>query len=304
MIIGCDLTKIQSLELGVGIGKADQLGLWSVPVDDGVGESLLDMIDATIAPFAEPGQEPRRFEASEKFGSLEYLTLPNEAESSAIASACFAAGRLSKLADVEKNLPLIRFYFARVTDQGGAKLVAVKQAAFFKRVIKTRALIRYFNDSLSIVEGPFFQLDQDFDFIVDADTIHIFRPLQFINVCEMQDAIRQAAPQNVERIAEHLPMFNLSAVARVVTTKSTAANLVASISSQGFMTRLKLETLKTRCAGIGIIFEELDGQMVVDEKDVMNFLKMIDRRHYEDDLSEDGVVFWEAESRRRTTLAR
>jgi len=257
------------------------------------------MLEATRTTLLSIEDGPKQFEASEKHSGIDYLLLPNTEDTSVIAFSCFSAGTIDPLPDAKLSLPSIRFYFTRVFDKDGNLLVGVKQAAFFKSIVRTKGLMRFFDDSLRLIEGPLFQLDHDFDFLINSEYLHILRPRQFIQVCELQKELLRAAPKNVAEISQHLPMFDFSGVLAAASSKSTIANLVASINAQGFMKGINLDKLRIRCAASGVAFNEVNGVISIDNDHIATFLEILDRRRYEFDLAEGDSENWVAGSRKR-----
>jgi hypothetical protein len=294
-----DLSRIENVELGVGIGTGENLALFSLPIEDNIGDELVGMYRTTLSNWDEVDGEPREFNPSEKPAAKDKLIWPNTEEDCPTSYRCFQTGTIDHIGDLAARASELRFYFARISDRDESRVVAVASANVFKRAARANKIVRFWNSSLRILRDPVFQLDYDFDFWIEVNEVKILRPRKFVFICEMQDVIREAAPRNVEAINEHLPMFDLRPIAAAAKEKSRVANLVASIRNQNLMVDLNLEKFTNRCTRIGIEFEQENGRMVVAEKDIVKFLEVIDCRRYSTDLTNNDPAEWLASGRDR-----
>ena len=100
-------------------------------------------------------------------------------------------------------------YFARFTDQYEKKLTAMRRAAHFKGVLKKKMIIlRSMDDTLRITDDKFFKLDADFDLLVDSHGVHVWRPLSYEILGNLDQSILDSVENNVTCIGHDLNFLN------------------------------------------------------------------------------------------------
>ena len=129
------------------------------------------------------------------------------------------------------QIPAISFYFTRIADDGGNRTTGIRRAGTFKGILKSR-LLRFTTDALRIVEDKVFKLDTDFDLLVEASGVSILRPSGFEFVGQLQGAILNAAPANINIIQKELPFVDFGGIKMYATNHPRAARYLASIRVQ------------------------------------------------------------------------
>jgi len=289
--------NVRTTEFGVGRDEAGNRVFSSITVDADVQDALQEMASDTWEAMRLNAAQPARYEPSEKHAATEHLKLPLADE---------LAEQLCDLHNAQ-NLPLdnnalgdpsvVFCYFARMTDARGRRLTALRRATQFKGIVKSR-LIRFVTDALKLVEDNVFKLDKDFDLLVDATTIHIFRPSGFEFVCQLQQAVLDAVPQTVEAIAAELTTVDFSTVAEYAGKHPRAARYLASIRTQP-LDDIDTRALKRLCKQTGVQFQTINGKITVENGHVMGLLEVLDRRRYEVKLVKDAPERFRASSRSR-----
>ena len=297
MMIEFNLDTVEVTEFGVGRESHDGLGFGLVPVDAGVQTALLSMAKATRDRMAVIDDEAAEYEPADKHSGTEYLVVP-------VGGPLDAAVR--ELHDAE-NLPFddahlsdpatIFCYFARFTDQQGRRLTAIRRAAQFKGILKSK-LVRITDDTLRMVEDNVFKLDTDFDLLLDSAFTHIWRPSAFEFLGRLKQAILDAVPDNVDAIASDLAFVDMSGIEEYAMSRPRAARYLASIRSQELQ-GIDQQALEALCHSTGVQIQYANGKIVVKDGDEMGFLEVLDRRRYRLELVPNQPERFRAPSRVR-----
>jgi len=150
---------------------------------------------------------------------------------------------------------------------------------------------------LKLIEGKVFKLDNDFDLLIDNTNIFILRPKGFESIGELEEALLAAVPQNIQNIQKELDFIDFSTIQEYAIEHPRAANYIASIHSQGEMNDIDKNLLKNFCNKTGVEINEVNGKIIVDEKHIMGFLKVLDRRRYGVELVRGLPETYDASSR-------
>jgi hypothetical protein len=189
-------------------------------------------------------------------------------------------------------------YFVRLSDKKGQRLTGVRRATQFKGVLKSR-LLRFVTDALRLVPDRVFKLDNEFDLLVDAACVHILRPSGFEFTATLQDAILTAVPRNIKEIQKDLPYIDCGPIQVFASKHPRAARYLASIRSQSEATNVDKRALKTLCKRTGVKVKESNGEVTVEDSEIMGFLEVLDRRRYELELVKQTPERFRAASRRK-----
>ncbi|MEW8402410.1 MAG: Kiwa anti-phage protein KwaB-like domain-containing protein [Candidatus Thiodiazotropha sp.] len=293
-----DLSSIRTVEFGVGRDDGDEHAFHCVMVDDGVQTALSEMMSATWDAMQKLTNEPVRYEPSEKHSGCEHVYLPLEDRLADRMRNLHEAANL----DIDQNAlddsDAIFCYFARFTDGQGRHLTALRRAIQFKGVLKSR-LIQFGADALKMVEDKVFKLDNDFDLLIDNQRVHILRPSGFEFAGKLQDAILGAVADNVAILGADLPFVQFDGIQQYASTHPRAARYLASIRSQQEVDRIDRQHLIEACGSTGVEITEDGEQIVVDERNIMGFLEVLDRRRYEVRLVPEEPEQYRAPSRTR-----
>jgi hypothetical protein len=192
------------------------------------------------------------------------------------------------------------YYFARFSDSRSRRLTAVRRATQFKGLLKSRnRLIRLVDDTLQVVEDNTFKLDHDFDLLIDSLSVHILRPSGFEFIAELQEAIREAVPDNIASIQEDMPFVDFSGIQEYASRHTRAARHLASIRSQRETQNISQALLKKACRTYGVEARVKNGQITIQAGSEMTFLDILDRRMYELELVDGLPERYRAGSRRK-----
>jgi len=295
-----DVEGIEATEFGVYRNGGNGVTCVVVPSDRQVKRALGEMVVATREEMGNGDVETTRYEPSEKYGSKEYLYVPTDDHAVRALRDLHNAVNLPTQADALRNADAFSCYFARFVDEQERRLTAVRRAAYFKGILKSRnRLVRLVDDSLRIVEEDVFKLDNDFDLIMDSDNIHILRPAAFEIIADMREAILGAVPSNVASLREDVPFVDLSVVENYALKHPRAARYLQSISSGGHGRAVDRDKLVDLCRNTGVRIESENGVIAMDDANVMGFLEVLDRRRYGVDLVPQTPEIYKAARRQK-----
>ena len=180
------------------------------------------------------------------------------------------------------------------------RLTAIRRATQFKGALnKQNRILSLGTDALRIVENPIFQLNADFDVVVDSELVYIIHPTSFKLLGQIEEAIMEAVPRNVEAIAQTAFYVDWSNIEEYAVGHSRAASLLASIRTQGYAKNLDESELESLCIRTGVVLDTSGGQIAVPEGQILPFLEVIDRRRYEIGLVPNTPEQYRASSRTR-----
>jgi hypothetical protein len=293
-----DIENVTVTEFGVGRDEDKGQTFVSVPVDADVQNALREIVSATWQAMQKDTDDPPRYEPSEKHGSTEYLHLPLNDDLAASIRDLHEAVSLPLDAEALADPAKVFCYFARMTDNKGSRLTALRRATQFKGVLKSR-LLRLVTDALKLIEDRVFKLDSDFDLLVNSQNVHILRPSGFEFAAKLQDAILTAVPNNVAAIQKDLTFVDFTAVQGYAAARPRAARYLASIRAQKEMKNIDKSALKKLCKDTGVDVKEAKGKLIVDSSHIMGFLEVLDRRRYELELVKGSPERFRAASRRK-----
>lgn len=293
-----DLNAIRTVEFGVGRDDGDEHAFHCVMVDDGVQAALSEMASATWEAMRNLANDPVRYEPSEKHSGCEYVFLPLVDDLAIRMRNLHEAVNLDVDQDALADAAAIFCYFARFTDAQGRHLTALRRATQFKGVLKSR-LIQWGTDALKMVADRVFKLDNDFDVLIDNQRVHILRPSGFEFAGKLQEAILGAVPGNIETLRTDLPFVQFDGIQEYAGTRPRAARYLASIRSQQEVAKIDRQHLIEACSATKVEVTEEEGQIVIDERNIMGFLEVLDRRRYEVRLVPEEPEQFRAPSRTR-----
>ena len=297
-----DLENVETTEFGVGRRIGSDRTFAAVPVHLGVQTTLQEMVASTCRKMETNAESPSTFSPAEKYANVEYLTLPIDDDLALRLKTLHEAPNLTIApGDYLDWMTRCFCYFARLWDVDDKQLTALRRATQFKGALnkQNRILSLLGTDVLRIVDEPIFQLNVDFDVIVDSDTVHIIHPNSFKILGQVEEAIAEAVPRNVQAIQSQIGYVEWSTIEEYATFHSRAANLLASIRTNGYGDNLDRSALESECEAGGISLTDVAGRLVVPDGQIMGFLEIVDRRRYVSRLVAGVTERYKASSRTR-----
>lgn len=294
-----DFGNVTHVEFGVGRDDGQEQAFHAVMVDGDVQDALKEMAVTTWEDMQSLEQAPPEYQPSEKYESREYIILSLQSDLVARLKELHEAVNLDLDQQVLHDPDKVFCYFAKIKDTQGRTVTALKRATYFKGVLKSRLVSAFGgSDALKIVEDKVFKLDRDFDLIIDDEKIHILHPSGFEFAGQLQEAILASVDGNIDALRNDLGFVNLDNVQEYVRTRPRAARYLASIRSQQEIARVDRDHLVQACRSTGVQIQEGE-KIVVEDRDIMGFLEVLDRRRYEVKLVPDEPEQFRAASRRQ-----
>jgi len=305
MELDFDLNNIRTTEFGIGIDDISGQYFCCMIVDPDVQNALREMTIATWNAMQGLSNTPQEYDPAEKHESQEYVYLSLDDDLAYQMKELHEANNLPTNSNALAEPKNVFCYFARLTDAQGKRLTALRRAIQFKGALKNRFIIwRVVTDALSLVEDKIFKLDNDFDLLIDASHIHIFRPNAFEFVGKLQEAILAAVPENIRLIQDDLPFVSFSTVQDYAIKHPRAARYLASIRSQSQTSNVDKLALTELCISTGVDIDEVDGMIVIQDGYVLGFLEVLDRRRYEVRLVRNSAEIFKATARQKINSQR
>jgi len=300
MKLNFDIGNVTVTEFGVGRDNGNGQSFVAVPVDAEVQTALHEMVQATWAAMQNNGDDPAKYEPSEKHGGTEYLYVTLDDDLASGIRDLHAAANLNIDASALADPSNVFSYFARLTDNKKRRLTALRRATQFKGIVKSKGrLVRMLDDSLRIVKDTVFKLDSDFDLLVDAANVHILRPSGFEFAGQLQQAILDAVPENVKAIHKDLAYVEFDGIEAYAGRHPRAARYLASIRGQAETKNIDKASLKRLCKSTGVEVTETKGKITVASGHEIGFLEVLDRRRYELELVKGQPERFRAASRKK-----
>ena len=257
----------------------------------------MEMVQATRRQVDADGGAPRSYEPTEKYTSGEYSVVPMgdplEATVREIHEIQLLAPDSGALSDPRR----VFCYFARFEDNRDRRLTAIRQATYFKGVLEKK-LLQFCSDSLHMVEDRVFKLDNDFDLLIDSDHTHILRSKAFESVGQLKAAILGGVKKNISEIQQELDFVDFRNVESHASTHVLAAGCLASIRQQD-LAGITPASLVSECTRLKVTVKRSNGMVSVHDEDVMDFLRVLERRRYRSDLVSNHPEQFMADSRRK-----
>ena len=300
MNIEFDTSQIRAAEFGVGQRLGDTIQYSLLPADDTVQDALVKEAGSALASIGSMSANPPHFDPAEKYSGNEYLILPLHHELSASLAELHEADNLSLNTPELQRLRMAFCYFLRGTDSSGRRLTALNRASQFKATLGRQGrLMMLLSDALHVIPDPVMQLNAGFDIVMDSEFIHILHPSSFRTLANVDEAIAEAVPRNVDAISQAASYVDWSNIEEYAVDHSRAASLLASIRTQGYAENLDKAELESLCIRTGVVLDTSAGQIAVAEGQILPFLEVIDRRRYEIGLVPNTPEQYRASSRSR-----
>ena len=300
MNIEFDTTQIHTAEFGVGQRLGETIQYTLLPADETVQDALVKEAESALASIGKMTADPPQFDPAEKYGGNEYLVLPLHHELSATLAELHEANSLSLNTPELRHLRRAFCYFLRGTDSSGRRLTALNRASQFKATLGRQGrLMMLLSDALHVIPDPVMQLNTGFDIVMDSEFVHIFHPASFRTLGNVDEAIAEAVPRNVDAISQVASYVDWSNIEDYAVGHSRAASLLASIRTQGYAENLDKAELESLCTRTGVALDTAGGQISVPDGQILPFLEVIDRRRYEIGLVPNTLEQYRASSRTR-----
>ena len=293
-----DFAEIETASFGVCTRQSGDVRFLGVAVASDVRAAIGQMAKSTMIAMQGVSELPANYEPSERYAGMQHLRVGID---DPIASFF---GKLRQVAIFEPGGNVLRdpravfCYFGRFIDSNDRSLLGIRRSSSFKGVLKQR-LLSLTSDELRMVEDDLFRLDNDFDVLVDDEQVCILRVAGFELIGGLQDAIKEAASENIQELGAALPFVDISTVDPGSFSVTTARQLAAVKQQQ--LSGITLDSLREACDENGVPYSLANGRLKFDEDGIGDLLDVLDRRLYTDGLVPGSVTRYKAGSRHLRT---
>ena len=275
---------IRSVEFCVSVKEDHGHENYLVPSDQGVQDALRAMLHATVRQLEnthETGSAPawHQFEVSEKYASKEPLIATLVSEDMVTISALYEEEGWSVNPSSLNNPADISYYFAVFRDDTKRKLLGVRRAAQFKGVVKSR-LIRFADDSLTMIGDHVFKLDNEFDFLVTQTHVYILHPLGFERVAEIEELVSGKAREKALALGQQVTFADFTGIAEFVAHHKRAARMVVALTSRGGLDNIKRSKFVIAARETNVALINIGRRIGPAADSELAFLELLDDRRY------------------------
>ncbi len=293
------IENFHQIEFGIAYVQDNQLIARRIPIDDSVRENLAEMHDNFYTTYFGIVDEEEVFSTSEKYSNTEKLYVSNHYPGTEKVYSIYNEANIPvESADISDLVQITEFYFAIYHFVNGTKHLAIRRPSTFKGLLKKR-LFSFADDTLRAVEDDVFKLDSEFDFIIHHNRIDILHPFGFVFINDIDNQILDAAVNIANGLNQRINFIGFQFISEKIGRSKTCARLIASINAREDLEFTDMNKLITLCTGLGIVFRQEDGLYVPDEKHIEDFLRVLDRREYEVNVTSEPAEIYIAGSRKK-----
>ena len=292
-----DFAEITTASFGVCTRQSDDVRFLDVAVTPDVRTVIGEMARSTMSAMLSVSESPTDYEASERYEGLQHLRVGLDDPIAAFFGDLQQVSSFEPGGNILRRQPRTVFcYFGRFVDSNGLSLVGIRRSSSFKGVLTQKPrLVSLTGDELRMVEDDLFRLDNDFDVLVDDEQVCILRVAGFELIGGLQDAIKEAATENVQALGNALPFVDISAV-DPRSFNITMARQIAAVRQQQ-LNGITLNSLRDACDQNKVPYSLANGKVEFGEGNIGDLLDVLDRRLYTDALVPGSVTRYKAGSR-------
>ena len=260
---------------------------YCIATDKNLQKALVEMATSSWKSMQKVTKKPSWYEPSEKYSSNEHICLELNNPLAETIRSVHDSTNIPLDQSALDNIEKLFCYFAQFTDSKGNKLTALRKASEFKGlVMQKNRLIRVIDDTMKFVEDMVFKLDKDFDMLADDKELHILRPSSFEYIGKLKDEILKAVSTNISTLKQNLSFVEFDRIEQYAENHPRAARYLASIRSRQDIANINRKRLISACKDTGVdVNTDRNGKIIVNDKNMMGFLEVLDRRRYTVDLS-------------------
>lgn len=263
----------------------------AVLIDNSIRDALIAGVHATWDDLQAFPDGPVPYDPGNDYPSRAYLQYPLDGPLVAYAKVLHHAHNLDEVQNPEQVLPRIKLYAVRLEDEDGKFLTAVKSISSFGRPVGKSWLARLTNGELHLVDQPEFQLANDFDFLIDEDTIHIYHPGKFETACRLQDSIKASAKENLDHLSQQIPFIDFAPFEAEILRSTRSAREFATIKANDYGRDLDQQQLLAYCTDLNIGYLDEDGVISIDPQHHSLFIRLVARKILSIQLRSEPEVF-------------
>lgn len=271
-----------------------------IPASPSVQSELSEMLAVTLGKLGLPGGVPQLplYSPAEKYSGEDACRIELAKEYLEPLREVYALQNLPSNANSLNDIEDLVYYYSVFRDNQQRRLVAFHLARRFKGMVKARLTVIN-GDVLTLLNKPVFQLDQDFEFLVDAGSCYILRPHGFDLIAQTKEQILAASANNAAAVQAQVAYLRIDEIVRFSATHSRSARLLAAIRGRPDLHLVDANLLQQACAHQGVVLQHINGQFGPGAGHEYDFLCVLDRRAYTAELIPNDVEKYEAASRTR-----
>ena len=291
-----DLTTISTIEFGVGRESGGDRSFFQVATNAAVKDALFEMAQKTFQLMDQEESTPQRYDPADAPADSTYSLLPLDDDLAEPVREIFDTANFEHDGAFPDDLSDVFCYFARFTTDDNRRLLCFRRAAQFK-TIRKGTVLRFETDTLNVMSGRTFHLNNEFDVIVDKVTVHIIHPAGFKALAKVHEASPENIAANVRHIREVCPYIRWDKIESYAIGRQRIARLLASIRSAKHAENIDKSNLVNMCQRADIPLVD-DGDVTVPDDKIQEFLEVLNRRRYEVELVESSRERYVASNRR------
>ena len=291
-------STLRTTQFGIGRLEDTSRRFYFIPAGGDVQNAVWRMVVQTTQVLTNNADRRSVFDPADKHERREHLYVPIGDELASPLRLLHDAENLMVDSHSLDDPGTVFCYFVRLTDDNGRRVTGVRRAAQFKAV-RRENMLQIFRNELRLATEPMFQLNDEFDFIIDSRFVHILNPAGFRALAQVDSTLQTSVRKNVSAISAGVPFADWSGVEAYAQGSPRAAALLASIRTNRFYEGIDQALLVRLCRSTGVEIEEISGKLTVSERSVLGFLEVLDRRRYEIQVVKDSAEQYKAASRKK-----
>ena len=294
-----DFAEIETVSFGVCTRQSGDVQFLDVSVTDGVRTAIGEMATNTTRAMRSVSESPTAYEASERYAGPQHLRVGLDDPVAAFFDDLQQVASFEPGGNILRREPRTVFcYFGKFVDSNGRNLIGVRRSSSFKGVLSQKPrMMSLVRDELQMVSDDLFRLDSDFDLLIDDEQVCILRVAGFELIGGLQDAIKEAAAENVQALGSALPFVDISMVDPQSFNITTARQLAAVRQQQ--LNGITLDSLRNACDENEVHYSLANGRLEFGEDSIGDLLDVLDRRLYTDGLVPGNLTRYKAGSRHK-----
>ena len=270
--------KRDDTEFYAAVGRGHTPSVGFVRIGEEVRNALNTAVISTVEHLLEAGETPDQYDPANIHESSAHLFVPMDSLFTTKAKFLHEVSAPDELNEPLRQLPRADLYMAKLVDQSGNKLTAVKKTSDFGRRLKKGFLARLAEGGLEIDDEPKFQLSEDFDFLIGDEGVFVHRYKQFETACNLESTLRCAARDNIAHIRAQVTFLDFDSIEQTAVSSVRSARVIASIRANNYGARLDIERIRNYCDQYEIPYSEAEGVMTVEPTHHLDFLRLVGRQ--------------------------
>ncbi len=258
--------------------------LYGLGPDDSVRAILGEMAEDTWGRMTEISEDPVEYDPANRYGSSDYAAVVLDDPLAEVFREIHETQSFDPGGNILDNPSRIFCYFARLTDDNGLSLTAVRRATDFKGMVRKRGrMVHIGDDRVTLVPRDVFLLDNDFDVLVDDDMVHILHVRGFEQVGGLTAMVRAAASRNLTKLKDTLSFLEWEFDTASWRCSVGVVRQLSSVVRQQLQ-GISVDLLIDRCQAGAVPFTQTANGLSFSEDSMPGLLDALGRRFYKQEL--------------------